>query len=186
MSQKPGGVLPYGKNGCVEIHHPLLHEQRGWYGQTGSLWEDEEPEEEQLEETMVEQDVSVVKLHTQDPIAFSSVELNNKNGEIVSFLLIDGSAPSSDFEKKVNNENVNEKCFSIEENEENAENAENEIVKTESEERKEPNVDAVGPRAVYAIGAGAVIDDESDSEDDIYEDANYYDSDSNYISNAHD
>jgi hypothetical protein len=36
------------------------HEQRGWHGLQGTLWEDVEPEEEQLvEETMVEQDVSV-------------------------------------------------------------------------------------------------------------------------------
>jgi hypothetical protein len=27
--QKPGGAPPCGENGCVEIHHPLLHEQRG-------------------------------------------------------------------------------------------------------------------------------------------------------------
>jgi hypothetical protein len=100
----------------------------------------------------------------------------NKNGEIVPFLLVNGSAPFEiEIEKKVNNENV--KCFSIEENE-------NEIVKTEVGERKEPNVDAVGSGAVYAIGA--VIGDESDSDDDIYEDANYYDSDSENINMAHD
>jgi hypothetical protein len=184
IAQKPGGAPPCGENGCVEIHLPLLHEQRGSYGQTGTLWADEEPEEEQLEETMVEQDVSVGELHTQDHFDFSSVEHVNKNGEIVPFLLIDGSASSFEIEieKKVNNENENVKCFSIEEN---VENDENEIVKTEVEERKEPNVDAVGSGAVYAIGAGAVIGDESDSDDDIYEDANYYDSDSENINMAH-
>jgi hypothetical protein len=137
----------------------------------------------QLEEIMVEQDVSVGKLHTQDHIAFSSVEPSNKNGEIVPFLLIDGSAPSSglDFEKKVNNKNVNVRSFSIEENDENVEEK---IVKTESEERKEPNVDAVGYGAVYIKGAGAEIDEESDSDNDVYEDANYYDSDSEYINMA--
>jgi hypothetical protein len=63
--QKPGGAPPCGKSGCVEIHHPLLHEQKGWHGLQGTLWDDVEPEEEQLmEETMVEQDVSVGELHT--------------------------------------------------------------------------------------------------------------------------
>jgi hypothetical protein len=70
--------------------------------------------------------------------------------------------------------------FSIEEN------AENEIVKTEMEESKEPNVDAVGSGAVYVTGAGAGNDDGSYSENDVYEDANYDDSDSEYINTAHD
>jgi hypothetical protein len=168
----------------VEIHSPLLHEQRGWHGISGTLWEDKEPKEEQLEETMVEQDVSVAELHTQDHVAFSSVELSNKNGEIVSFLLIDGSAPSFDFKKKVIDENV--RCFSIEENDEN------EIVKTENEKSNENSegsnkpdvVNAVGSAAVYTVGAGVEIDDESDSEDEVYEDANYYDSE--YVNTAQD
>jgi hypothetical protein len=195
VSQKPGGAPPCCESGCVKIHHPLLHEQRGWHGLQGTLWEDMEPEEEQLlEETMVEQDVSVGELHTQDNTTFSSVELVNKNGEIVPLLLIDGSSPSSDFEKKVVNENV--KSFSIEENDENVECK---IVKTEIEENKksnddsmgssEPNVvDAVGSGAVNVIGvgAGAETDHESDSEDEILEDANYYDSDSEFINTAQD
>jgi hypothetical protein len=87
--QKPGGALPCGESGCVEVHHPLLHEQRVWHGLQGTLWVDVEPEEEQLvEETMVEQDVSVGELHTQDHTAISSVEPINENGEIVPFLLL--------------------------------------------------------------------------------------------------
>jgi hypothetical protein len=128
----------------------------------------------------------VLALHTQDPIAYSSVEHSNENGEIVPFLLIDGSAPSFDFDEKVNIKNENIRCFSIEEN---VENDENEIVKTESEERKEPDVvDAVGCGAVNTgeAGAGVENDNESDSDDDIYEDANYYDSDSDYINTAQD
>jgi hypothetical protein len=131
VSQKPGGAPPCGESGCVEIHHPYLHEQRGWHGLNGTLWDDAEPEVEQLEVTMVEQDVSVGKLHTQDHTAFSSVEPISENGEIVPFLLIDGSALSSDFEEKVNDKNV--KSFSIKENEENVES---EIVKTEIEKMK--------------------------------------------------
>jgi hypothetical protein len=64
VSQKPGGAPSCGENGCVQIHHPLLHEHRGWLGLQGTLWEDVEPEEEQLEETMVEQDVIIGELHT--------------------------------------------------------------------------------------------------------------------------
>jgi hypothetical protein len=116
VSQKPAWRCTAG---CVDIHHPYLHEQRGWHGLQGTLWDDVEPEMEQLEVTMVEQDVSVGELHTQDHTAFSSVEPNNENGDIVPFLLIDGSAPSSDFEKKVIDKNV--KSFSIEENDENVE-----------------------------------------------------------------
>jgi hypothetical protein len=185
-AQKPGRALPCGENGCVEIHSPLLHEQRGWHGVSGTLWGDKEPEEEQLEETMVEQDVSVGELHTQDHVAFSSVEHDNKNGEIVPFLLIDGSTSSSEFEKNENIKNGNEnlKCFSIEEN---VESDENEIVKTEIKEEKEPDVvDAVGCGAVFIGGAGAGVKNEDDSDDDIYEDANYYDSDSEYVNTAHD
>jgi hypothetical protein len=166
-TQKPGGSLPCGENGCVEIHNPLLHEQRGWHGISGTLWEDKELEEDQLEETMVEQDVSVGELHTQDHVTFSSVEHDNKNSEIVPLLLIDGSASSSEFIKK-----------------ENVESDENEIVKTEIKEKKEPDV----VDAVNTGGAEAVVknEDDSDSDDDIYEDANYYDSDSEYVNTAHD
>jgi hypothetical protein len=96
-AQKPGGAPPCGENGCVEIHNPLLHEQRGWHGISGTLWEDKELEEDKLEETMVEQDVSVGELHTQDQVAFSSVEHDDQNSEIVPFLLIDGSASSAEF-----------------------------------------------------------------------------------------
>jgi hypothetical protein len=119
----------------------------------------------------------------------------NENGEIVPFLLIDGFAPSSDIEKNVNDNHFEKikkvKSFSIEEN------VENEIVKTENEETRksnansegssEPNVvDAVSSGAVYVTGsgAGAEIEDESDSGDEIYEDANYYDSDSEFINMA--
>jgi hypothetical protein len=131
-----------------------------------------EPEEELLEETMVEQDVSVGELHTQDHLAFSCMEPSNKNGEIVPFLLIDGSASSFDFEKKVIDKNV--RCFSIKGN---VENVEDEIAKTENEKSNENSegsnepdvVDAVGSGAAYTVGAGAKIDDESNSEDDVYE-----------------
>jgi hypothetical protein len=193
IAQKPSGALPCGENGCVEIHHPLLHEQRGWHGLQGTLWENVKPEEVQLlGETMVEQDVSVGELHTQDHTAFSSVEPINENGEIVPFLLIDGSAPSSIFEKKMINENV--ESFSIEENDENVESKivkteieENEKSNNDSEESSKPNVvDAVGSGAVCIAGAGAETDDESDSEDEIFEDAYYYDSDSEYINTAQD
>jgi hypothetical protein len=126
--QKPGGAPPWSESGCMEIHHPLLHEQRGWHWLQGTLWEEVEPEEEQLvEETIVERDVSVGELHTQDHVAFSSVELVNKNGEIVPLLLIDGSAPSSEndenvIDKKIKDEkNENVKSFAIDENEENEE-----------------------------------------------------------------
>jgi hypothetical protein len=47
-------------------------------------------------------------------------------------------------------------------------------------------VDAVGSGAVYLTGAGAEIEDESDSENEIFEDANYYDSDSEFINMAQD
>jgi hypothetical protein len=100
VAQQPGSAPPCGENGCVEIHNPLLHEQRGWHGISGTLWGDEKLEEKQLEETMVEQDVSVGELHTQDNLDFNSMEHVNENGEIVPFLLIDGSVPSANFEKK--------------------------------------------------------------------------------------
>jgi hypothetical protein len=181
----PGGAPPCSENGCLEIHASLLHEPRGYYGNSGTLWEDEETEEtmvEQLEETKVEQDVSVSELHTQDHVDFSNAEPSNKNGEIVPFLLIDGSASSSGLKKNENVKNVNEniECFSIAEN---AENDENEIAKTEKiNEEKEPDVaDAVGSGAVALCGAGIGIN----SDDDIYEDVTYQDSDSGYVNTAH-
>jgi hypothetical protein len=94
-------------------------------------------------------------------------------------LLIDGSTSSSDLEKNKNvkNDTANIKCFSIEEN---VENDENEIAKTENiNEEKEPNV-------VDAVGCGAGVENEDDSDDDVYEDADYYDSDSEYVNTAHD
>jgi hypothetical protein len=184
-TQKPGGAPPCGENGCVEIHSPLLHEQRAYHGISGTLWGVKEPEEEQLEKTMVEQDVSVGELHTQDHVDFSSVEHVSKNGEIVPFLFIDCSTSSSGLEKNKNvkKNNANMKCFSIVEN---VENDENEIVKTENiKEEKEPDVvDAVGCGAVFIGGAG--VENENVSDDDVYEDANYYDSDSEYVNTAHD
>jgi hypothetical protein len=77
---QPSGAPPCGESGCVEIHAPQLHEPRGYQGYSGTLWEDEK-----LEETMVEQDVSVGELHTQDHVDCSSVELVNESGEIVPF-----------------------------------------------------------------------------------------------------
>jgi hypothetical protein len=69
--------------------------------------------------------------------------------------------------------------------EENMESDENEIVKTEIKEKKEPDVvDAVGCGAVITGGAG--VENEDKSDDDIYEDVNYYDSDSEYVNTAHD
>jgi hypothetical protein len=160
--KRPRGAPPCVESGCIEIHHPLLHEQRGWHGLQGTLWEDAEPEEEQLvEETMVEQDVSVGDLHTQDHTAFSSVEPINKTGEVVPLLLIDGTAPSSEIEKIEENKNV--KSFAIKEYEENVEceivKSENEKNDINSEESSEPDVvDAVGSGAIYTVGtrAGAV------------------------------
>jgi hypothetical protein len=77
--QKLGDALPCGKSGCMETHHPVLHEQRGWHGFQGTLWEDVEPEEEQLlEETMVEQDVSVGELYTQDHTASAAWSLSTE------------------------------------------------------------------------------------------------------------
>jgi hypothetical protein len=82
--------------------------------------------------------------------------------------------------------------------EENVENVENEIVKTENENKQNKNnsegssepdvVDAVGSRAVHVTGAGARVDieNESNSEDEIFEDANYYDSDSEFSNTAQD
>jgi hypothetical protein len=61
------------------------------------------------------------------------------------------------------------------------------MTKTESEERKEPDVvDAVGSGAVYTAGAGVENENESNSGDDEYEDANYYDPDSEYSNTAQD
>jgi hypothetical protein len=150
--KKPGGAPPCGESGCVEIHHPYLHEQRGWHGLQGTLWDDAEPEEEQLEESMVEQDVSIGKLHTQDHTAFSSMEHINKNGEIVPLLLIDGSTPSSNIKENVNEKNIKNESFAIKENEENVEY---EIVKTENDKSNDNSEESKEPDVVDAVGSGA-------------------------------